>query len=104
MNNVCDILSTGIGYHTIKFLARKGAKVYLGARNEAKAMAALAELEKEGIGRGQVEFLNVNFGDPRWARIAAEEFLKKESRLDILGGRLIVSCSRDTHIVIISSK
>jgi len=76
--------NTGIGYHTVKFLARKGAKVYLGARNEAKAMAALAELEKEGIGHGQVEFLNVNFGDPRWAKTAAEGFLTKESRLDIL--------------------
>lgn len=104
MNNVCNALSTGIGYHTVKFLARKGAKVYLGARNEAKAMAALAELEKEGIGHGQVEYLNVNFGDPRWARLAAEEFLRKESRLDILGRRLTVSCSYHTHTFIIHSK
>lgn len=80
-----NTLSTGIGYHTVKFLARKGATVYLGARNEAKARAAMAELEKDGIGRGQVVFLNVNFSDPRWAKAAAEEFLTKESRLDILG-------------------
>ena len=57
----------------------------MGARNKAKAMAALAELEKEGIGRGQVEFLNVNLADPRWAKAAAEDFLTKETRLDILG-------------------
>ena len=76
--------STGIGYHTVKFLARKGAKVYLGARNEKKAQAAIIELEKEGIGSGQVLWLDVNFSDPRWAKQAAEEFLRRESRLDIL--------------------
>ncbi|KAF8906838.1 hypothetical protein CPB84DRAFT_1769802 [Gymnopilus junonius] len=76
--------NTGIGYHTVKFLARKGAKVYLGARNESKAKAAMADLERDGLGSGQVVWLNVNFSDPRWAKQAAEEFLRRESRLDIL--------------------
>ncbi|KDR76480.1 hypothetical protein GALMADRAFT_210460 [Galerina marginata CBS 339.88] len=76
--------NTGIGYHTVKFLARKGAKVYLGARNEVKAKAAIAQLEQEGLGSGSVEWLYVNMSDPRWAKEAAEDFLQKESRLDIL--------------------
>ncbi|KAF8156644.1 hypothetical protein B0H34DRAFT_469564 [Crassisporium funariophilum] len=76
--------NTGIGYHTVKFLARKGAKVYLGARSESKAMAAIFQLEREGIGSGQVLWLKVDFSDPRWAREAAQRFLGRESRLDIL--------------------
>ena len=76
--------STGIGYHTVKFLARKGAKVYLGARNKSKAMAAISQLEEEGIDPGQVVWLSINLSDPRWAKEAAEEFLGKEPRLDIL--------------------
>ncbi|KAF9057072.1 hypothetical protein BJ165DRAFT_1397420 [Panaeolus papilionaceus] len=74
----------GIGYHTIKFLARKGAKVYLGARNEAKAKAAIAQLQQDGIGSGEVVWLKMDFSNARFAKKAAEEFLHKESRLDIL--------------------
>lgn len=77
-------ISTGIGYHTVKFLARKGAKVYLGARSEVKAKLAIAALEQEGLGSGVVVWLDVNLSDPRWAKKAAEEFLKREKRLDIL--------------------
>ncbi|TFK39290.1 hypothetical protein BDQ12DRAFT_722666 [Crucibulum laeve] len=78
--------NTGIGYHTVKFLARKGAKVYLGARDEAKAAAAIAELETEGLGPGygEVVWLKVDFSDPKLAKSAAEEFMTLESRLDIL--------------------
>jgi len=76
--------NTGIGYHTVKLLARQGAKIYLGARNESKAKAAIAELEREGLGPGQVVWLHVDMSEPTWAQDAANEFLKKESRLDIL--------------------
>ncbi|KAF8906837.1 hypothetical protein CPB84DRAFT_1959889 [Gymnopilus junonius] len=76
--------NTGIGYHTVKLLARKGAKVYLGARNEAKAKEAIAELEREGLGSGQVVWLHVDMSNPMWAQEAANEFLMKETRLDIL--------------------
>ena len=77
--------SRGIGYHTAKFLARKGAKVYLGARNESKASGAISQLEQEGLGRGQVLWLEVDLSDPRLAKESAEDFLRRESRLDILG-------------------
>ncbi|KAF9465090.1 NAD-P-binding protein [Collybia nuda] len=78
--------NTGIGYETVKCLARRGAKVYLGARNESKATGALARLEQEGLGpgNGQVIWFKVDFSDPRLAKEAAEAFLKRESRLDIL--------------------
>lgn len=82
-----SVCSTGIGYYTVKHLASRGAKVYLAARNESKATGAIAQLESEGLGPGfgQVEWLNLDLTDPRKAKAAAEEFLKKETRLDILG-------------------
>lgn len=71
-------------------MARQGAKVYLGARDESKATAALAKLEQEGLGpgNGQVLWLKVDYSDPRLAKKAAEEFLERELRLDILGMQL----------------
>jgi NAD(P)-dependent dehydrogenase (short-subunit alcohol dehydrogenase family) len=51
------ISSTGIGYFTVLHLARCGAKVYLGARNEAKAKAAIDKLQAEGLGTKGGEYL-----------------------------------------------
>ena len=73
------MFSTGIGYHTAKFLARKGAKVYLGARSESKASEAIYQLEQEGLGHGQVIWLKFDLSDPRLAKESAEHFLKRES-------------------------
>jgi NAD(P)-dependent dehydrogenase (short-subunit alcohol dehydrogenase family) len=78
----------GIGYATVQHLARRGAKVYLAARNESKAIDAIARLHAEGLepGKGDIVWLNLDLGSPRTAKAAAEEFLKRESRLDILSG------------------
>jgi NAD(P)-dependent dehydrogenase (short-subunit alcohol dehydrogenase family) len=79
--------STGIGLGTVKHLARRGATVYLGARSESKATDAIKQLEAEGLGPGfgPVKWLNVELSDPRNAKAAAEDFLSKETRLDVLG-------------------
>ncbi|KAF8903480.1 NAD-binding protein [Gymnopilus junonius] len=76
--------NTGIGYGTVQFLARKGAKVYIAARNEQKALDAIKQLEKEGIADGKLEWLKLDLSDPRIAKKAAQDFLEKETRLDIL--------------------
>lgn len=54
----------------------------MGARNEAKAKEAIAKMD---LGEGSVEFLEVNLSDPAKAKEAAERFLGKEKRLDVLG-------------------
>ncbi|KAF4615731.1 hypothetical protein D9613_012455 [Agrocybe pediades] len=74
----------GIGYATVQFLARKGAKVYMAARNEGKAREAIKQLKEEDIADGTVEWLELDLEDPRKAKKAAEKFLKKEKRLDVL--------------------
>ncbi|KDR81778.1 hypothetical protein GALMADRAFT_239970 [Galerina marginata CBS 339.88] len=76
--------NTGIGYGTVQFLVRKGAKVYIAARNEQRALDAKKQLEKEGMEDGSVEWLKLELSGPRLAKQAAEEFLRKETRLDIL--------------------
>ncbi|KAF8886522.1 hypothetical protein BD779DRAFT_1673151 [Infundibulicybe gibba] len=62
--------NTGIGYETVKQLARRGAKVYLGGVEQAIL--------------DNIVWLKVDYSDPRWARAAAKDFLTRETRLDIL--------------------
>lgn len=78
--------NTGIGYSTVQHLARHGAKVYMAARNEEKAKAAINQLHKEGLnpGNGEVIWLKLDLSDPRNAKKAAEDFMAKEKRLDVL--------------------
>jgi NAD(P)-dependent dehydrogenase (short-subunit alcohol dehydrogenase family) len=92
--------STGIGYATVQMLARNGAKVcvvyesfhsvctlqvYIAARDEGRTTEAMKQLQAENINDGSVHWLKLDLSDPRAARRAANEFLEKEQRLDILG-------------------
>ncbi|KAK7062417.1 NAD-binding protein [Favolaschia claudopus] len=76
--------NSGIGYATSQLLARQGAKVYMATRSKSRAADAIARLQSEGLGTGAVEWLELDLADPRSARRAAEEFLGKEERLDVL--------------------
>ena len=70
----------------MKYLVRRGAKLYLAARSETKANDALARLRAEGLGplNGSVVWLKLDLSDPREAKKAAEHFLTLENRLDVL--------------------
>ena len=61
--------------------------MYMAARNEAKAMEAIEELRAEGFepGNGEVDWLKLDLSDPREAKKAAEAFMEREKRLDVLG-------------------
>ncbi|KAL1945760.1 hypothetical protein VTO73DRAFT_1762 [Trametes versicolor] len=78
--------NSGIGYATVQILARHGAKVYIGARSEERAKAAIERLRAEGLqpGNGELEWLALDLSDPRKTKESAEIFLSKETRLDIL--------------------
>jgi len=91
--------TSGIGFVTAQELARKGAKVYLAARNEQKASESLARLEREGTapGNGPLAWLPLDLADPMLARKAAEEFLTREDRLDILVNNAAMT-SADYHV------
>ena len=70
----------------MKALARNGAKVYLTARNRHKGLDAIERIEATGLspGNGQIEFMELDLAAPKLAKMAAEVFLKRENRLDIL--------------------
>ncbi|KAF7366116.1 NAD-binding protein [Mycena venus] len=76
--------NTGIGYATIQILTRRGAKVYMATRSESRAAEAIQRLKAENLGDGSVHWLELDLSDPRSAARAAQEFLQKEQRLDIL--------------------
>jgi NAD(P)-dependent dehydrogenase (short-subunit alcohol dehydrogenase family) len=71
---------------TVKALARHGATVYLAARNRQKGLDAIERIKATGLspGNGQIELLELNLAAPNLAKSAAEDFLKREKRLDIL--------------------
>lgn len=79
--------SSGVGFATILHLARHGAKVYMAARNEQRAAAAIERLRAAGLGpgNGEVIWLSLDYSDPRLAKAAAEELMVKEDRLDVIG-------------------
>lgn len=74
--------NTGIGYQTVRELLLKNAMVYLAARSPSKAKEAVTKL-KEDTGKVAL-FLQLDLADLHSVRKAAQEFLDKEDRLDIL--------------------
>ncbi|KAF5337815.1 hypothetical protein D9758_015699 [Tetrapyrgos nigripes] len=74
--------NTGIGKDTVKALLEHNAKVYLGARSQAKAEAAIEDLRQK-TGKEAI-WLKLDLADLKSVKAAVEEFSSKESRLDVL--------------------
>ncbi|KAJ6500609.1 hypothetical protein C8R45DRAFT_819771 [Mycena sanguinolenta] len=75
--------NTGLGYTTVRELARHGAKVYMASRTQSTADAAIASI-KSDVPSAQVEFLAFDLTSLSSAKAAAKKFMDKEERLDIL--------------------
>jgi NAD(P)-dependent dehydrogenase (short-subunit alcohol dehydrogenase family) len=76
----------GIGFEVARQLARKGFRVFLGARNEKGGEVAAEKLRTEGVkeGYGGITFLKIDVSKPDGIRRAAEEFSRHSDRLDTL--------------------
>ncbi|KAH6910230.1 hypothetical protein BKA70DRAFT_1272540 [Coprinopsis sp. MPI-PUGE-AT-0042] len=74
--------NSGLGRDTVKSLLVKDARVYMACRSEEKAKAVIEELAKE-TGKTAL-FLKLELSDLGSVERAAEDFLQKEQRLDIL--------------------
>ncbi|KAJ3158790.1 hypothetical protein HDU86_002471 [Geranomyces michiganensis] len=73
----------GIGYETCLALVSHNARVYMAARSEKKAADAIAAI-KAKVPRADLVWLKMDLMDLASVKAAAEEFQRKETRLDIL--------------------
>ncbi|KAI1116093.1 hypothetical protein F5Y14DRAFT_408042 [Nemania sp. NC0429] len=77
--------NTGVGKGLAQMLYSKHAKVYIVARSEAKANAAIDEIKKaEPNSHGALVFLKLDLADLSTIKASAEEFLQKEEKLHVL--------------------
>lgn len=66
-------------------LYQQNAKVYVAARSEAKAQAAMNEIRLEHADSlGQLEYLYLDLANLVAVKSSAQQFLDRESRLDVL--------------------
>ncbi|EJT98032.1 NADP-binding protein [Dacryopinax primogenitus] len=79
--------NSGMGYQTALQLASHGAKVWLTTRSEGKALDTVRRMEEADQslkGSGRLNWFVLELNSVAGTKAAAERFLKKEERLDIL--------------------
>ena len=74
--------NTGIGFHTARVLAARGARVLLGCRSEQKAKAAIDKIKSRNASADLVH-LPLDLGDLRSVRAAAAR-ASEEAKIDLL--------------------
>ncbi|RYP36754.1 hypothetical protein DL767_003253 [Monosporascus sp. MG133] len=76
----------GIGYQTVVFLAKAGAKVYFGARSTEKAEAACKKIYQENpsVRQGQITWLHMDMACTKSILVACDKLRNMESRLHLL--------------------
>jgi len=75
--------NTGIGRECVKSILLHNAKVYILARDQDRTLKAISEIKAE-TGKDALEFIKCDLGDLSSIRTAAEEFMRKEKKLDVL--------------------
>jgi NAD(P)-dependent dehydrogenase (short-subunit alcohol dehydrogenase family) len=75
--------NSGIGFHTARHLAEKGAEVILACRNMDKAEAALARI-REGCAAANVRASELDLSELASVENFAERTLSEQTRLDLL--------------------
>jgi NAD(P)-dependent dehydrogenase (short-subunit alcohol dehydrogenase family) len=75
--------SAGIGRATAFELARRGARVFLAARSEAKTRAVVEEIAR-ATPNAKPEFLSLDLGDFASIRRCADDFLRRDLPLGLL--------------------
>lgn len=77
--------NTGVGKELARILYSKNAKVYIAARSQDKANKAIKEISDEfPTSKGGLAFLKLDLGDLTTIKASVDEFLAKETKLDVL--------------------
>lgn len=80
--------------HSVMHLAAAGAKVYLTARSESNAKAAVERIisKKPELSKDRLRWLRMDLGDTRSILDAIKELRSKEGKVDILGALSFANC------------
>ncbi|KIW23903.1 uncharacterized protein PV07_12065 [Cladophialophora immunda] len=74
--------NTGVGYQVASILYAHNAKVYVAARTESKALAAIDSIkEQHPKSQGKLEYLHLDLSDLSTIKASAEDFLSREDKL-----------------------
>ena len=77
--------NTGVGKEVARILYAKHAKVYVAARSEEKAAAAIESIKGDfPRSEGSLTFLKLDLADLTTIKKSAEEFLSKETKVHVL--------------------
>ncbi|KIW31665.1 uncharacterized protein PV07_03277 [Cladophialophora immunda] len=77
--------TSGVGKALVSILYSKNATVYTAARNQERALEVNADIKTQSPNStGRLIYLNIDLEDLNSVKAAAEEFLSRESRLDVL--------------------
>lgn len=83
--------AAGMGFELASILYHSGATVYIAARSQTRCDEAISKIKasttknnKTKSTKGKLESLVVDLADLRSVKGAAENFLKRESKLDVL--------------------
>ncbi|KAG4440605.1 hypothetical protein IFR05_003922 [Cadophora sp. M221] len=81
--------ASGVGYELAKFLYVAGGTVYIAARSAARCDGAMEKIieetkPKRSKGIGRLESLVIDLSDLRSVKSGVEDFLRRETRLDVL--------------------
>ncbi|TLD16914.1 uncharacterized protein PgNI_02332 [Pyricularia grisea] len=77
--------NTGIGMQLARILHSKNAKVYIAARDQAKAEAAAESIKASNpSSTGSLAFLRLDLADLTTIKASVDEFLSKEKQLHVL--------------------
>lgn len=75
----------GLGRGLAEILYQRNGRVYVAARNQGKASDVIKAIQAKHPGStGELNFLHLNLGDLTTIKKTADDFLSKESRLDVL--------------------
>lgn len=74
--------NTGVGYQVASILYSHNAKVYVAARTESKAQAAIESITKlHPKSKGSLHYLHLNLSDLTTIKASADDFLAREDKL-----------------------
>lgn len=89
--------NAGIGKAAAIGLAQRGARIVLLCRSEPRGRAAMAEIERRS-GNGSLDLLVADLASQRQIRAAAEEYLRRFDRLDVLVNNAAVLAWRERRL------